>query len=492
MKQQAIRNSSVVFFLGVIAAVVGYATRIFLARSLSVEDFGLFYSVLAAVGAINIFKDLGINTALVRFVPEFIIRKEKGNVRKAFYSSVLVQFVIVGSIAAIFLVFVSLLADYALLFNILIFSILFSVVFVAAQSTLQGMQKMREYSLVEPFRTLSTFGLMAALIGMGVIGAAIGYTVAAALTSVVFFFILTKRFPDILSKDRLSSKMTKQLLGFGLVFLAGAFATYFIQYTDTLVLSITRTFTEVGYYQAAVSTSQMLWIFVIPMASVLFPLVSALWASKKLTELEKTVRTFSTLAFFAMLPLSIIVFSFPEIVLNIFFGSNFLQAAHALRILSAGAVFFSLFFIFQTTLLGIGKPRINTKIIVLVSLFNLAANIFIIPRFGIEGAAVVSAFSYFIGTVVTYKYVRRFIGIKFPVTKMLKIFLAAIVTVIFIYVVKAPIHPHAYIEAFVVLVPAFLIYTAAIVLTKGVERSDLDELRNNGVPVPKLFYRVVR
>ena len=68
--KNAIKNSSIVFLFGVVSTIIGYLTRIFLSHNLTVADFGLFYSVLAIIGIISIFKDLGINTAIAKYIPE--------------------------------------------------------------------------------------------------------------------------------------------------------------------------------------------------------------------------------------------------------------------------------------------------------------------------------------------------------------------------------------------------------------------------------------
>ena len=69
---------------------------------------------------------------------------------------------------------------------------------------------------------------------------------------------------------------------------------------------------------------------------------------------------------------------------------------------------------------------------------------------------------------------------------------AAVVTTIFIALAKTTIHPNAYLETVIVLAPAFAVYAAIIILTRTVGRDDLDKLRNGGVPVPQLIYKVIR
>ena len=58
------------FALTIIATALGYGTRLFLARNLSTETFGLFYSVSAFIGLFWAFKDLGYASAIAKYIPE--------------------------------------------------------------------------------------------------------------------------------------------------------------------------------------------------------------------------------------------------------------------------------------------------------------------------------------------------------------------------------------------------------------------------------------
>ena len=74
-KDSFIKNLSIVYFFMLVGAPIGYLIRIFYARSLSLNDYGLFYSIIALFGLIGILNDIGMNSALIHYLPKFI--KEK-------------------------------------------------------------------------------------------------------------------------------------------------------------------------------------------------------------------------------------------------------------------------------------------------------------------------------------------------------------------------------------------------------------------------------
>src|SRR3989338_884317 len=100
--KDAVKNSYFVLFLSIFGIAVGYVLRIFLSRYLSIEDFGLFYAVSAFVGLFTIVRYLGLNQALTKLIPEFIVKKEKIKIK----SSVVLVLIIQGITILAFTAFV--------------------------------------------------------------------------------------------------------------------------------------------------------------------------------------------------------------------------------------------------------------------------------------------------------------------------------------------------------------------------------------------------
>ena len=60
----------------IITAPVGYLVKVIVSNTLSVEDVGIFYSVLGFVLLVSIYHDLGLTEALQYFLPKYRIEKK--------------------------------------------------------------------------------------------------------------------------------------------------------------------------------------------------------------------------------------------------------------------------------------------------------------------------------------------------------------------------------------------------------------------------------
>ena len=81
--RSAVSNSYFVLALALVGIFIGYLLRIFLSRTLTLEEFGLFYAVSAFIGLFTLVRYLGLNQALAKFIPEFLIRNERGNIKSS-------------------------------------------------------------------------------------------------------------------------------------------------------------------------------------------------------------------------------------------------------------------------------------------------------------------------------------------------------------------------------------------------------------------------
>ena len=78
---KVIKGSSVLFFLGGLSSVFGFFIRITLARELTLEEFGLFYAGLAFVSLVGLLKNMGLNQALVKLIPEYLVQKDYRSIK---------------------------------------------------------------------------------------------------------------------------------------------------------------------------------------------------------------------------------------------------------------------------------------------------------------------------------------------------------------------------------------------------------------------------
>ena len=86
-----LKGSSTIAFMTMAAAIFGFLIRMVLARELSLEDFGLFYSVLALLIPVGLLKNLGVNRALIKFIPEFLVKEEWGKIKESIHWAFIVS-----------------------------------------------------------------------------------------------------------------------------------------------------------------------------------------------------------------------------------------------------------------------------------------------------------------------------------------------------------------------------------------------------------------
>ena len=202
----AIRGAAIVFAISIIAAFMGYIVRILLARNLSIEDFGLFYAVVSLLGLIGVFKSLGFDRALTKFIPEFESKGRNDLIKSSIIYVLAIQVVInTIVIAAVYLLsnylsshfFHNADAGFALkLMAIAFFIDSFTQVLKFA---FQGFRKMWYFSFIDLVRMLLIICiiLIGLKTGFGLKIPVYAYILTPLILTIIFGFIFVKKvFPQ--------------------------------------------------------------------------------------------------------------------------------------------------------------------------------------------------------------------------------------------------------------------------------------------------------
>jgi O-antigen/teichoic acid export membrane protein len=492
-KKFVVKNSYILLVSSVVVTLIAYMLRIYLSQKLSIEEFGLFYGSVAVVAFFITFQGFGTSTALMKFIPEFLARKEK----KKLTSTIATAMVLQLSLLAIFNIAVFLFAEPLSVFvfktpaaapvlQILMASLIFGQIYIIFQLTFQGFQKMRTFALIDPFRMAIILVLTIFFVNMTAVGVAYAYLAAAIITAAFFLLPFTKLFESF--QIEFSKNLTSSMLIFGLPVFISTVANFVILYTDTIMLSHFTSLTEVALYQVAAPLSQFLWIFASALATIAFPMVSELNAKNRGGMIGKNLTFLANASFFAIMPFAMVLFAFPDIIINMLFGYKYIGAVDPLRILIIGAIWYTLFLLFQQSIISFGKPKVNMKIIIVISILNFALNLALIPVFGIIGAAAASSTSFIAGAIVSFLVLRKYVDVRLHYFRIIKIFFSAAVSLAVIFLIKnALVMDNQVIEAIISLLPGFIIYTILIMKTGALDKKDIEHMREIGIPVPRWF-----
>ena len=88
---KGLRKASYTFIFGFIATVLGYLTRVFLARYTTMEDFGFLFATITTISFFTIFTNMGIGVAQTKFISHYKSKKENQKVATTIYFSLITR-----------------------------------------------------------------------------------------------------------------------------------------------------------------------------------------------------------------------------------------------------------------------------------------------------------------------------------------------------------------------------------------------------------------
>jgi O-antigen/teichoic acid export membrane protein len=274
---------------------------------------------------------------------------------------------------------------------------------------LLGLHRIKWFNVANTVQAVALLALMSAnllLFRGGVRGALVAYAVSEIAVTLVAFGVARRE----VGPGRLVARPPAGMLRRSLVYgLQGHFGNILIQFTYRfdmfLVLSIVGLAAQ-GLYSIAVILAEKLSHIPQSVQVVLFPKLSSLPTEEANRLTPRVLRNSLFLTFVAAVALYLL--SRPLLLL--FYGSPFLPALRAFRILLPGIVMLSIAKILAGDFSGRDRRIYHTIASAIGFGVNLALNIVWIPRIGIEGAAWASTIAYSLQSLVMLGFFRKLSG----------------------------------------------------------------------------------
>lgn len=482
----AIKGTIIVLVTSLLAAFLGYLVRLVMARNLSVEDFGLFNSVFAFLGTLGIFKSLGFDKALIKFIPEFLHERRKDFIKSSIIYVVVIQ--LVTNTIIIFAVY--LLSNYLsvnffhsleakLTLKLLAIAFYVDSFVLVLKFAFQGFKEMAYYSGIDAVRMFLV--LVVTFIGFklnyGLLSPVAGYVITPLILLFFYGWIFIKDvFPDFVDSEFVFDKsLLKKISKYSIFVVETTAAGMLLYYTDILALTYFSDLKNVGLYSVALPTAKVLIYFPRAVGGILIPLTAELWVKKKEILLKAGIESLYKYSLIIIIPLVFIMFSFADLVIILLYGKSYVLAATAMKILSIGMIFAVIYAIDIDFFAGIGQTKINSKMVFLGAIFNLILNLILIPLIGINGAAIATTTSYFVMMIYGLMKIRKFIDVHFPLKIWIKSISAGIIFVLIISILKKLLVLNVWLETGITLTVAGLCYVG---LLFGMKIVDVKELKD--------------
>jgi len=232
--------------------------------------------------------------------------------------------------------------------------------------------------------------------------------------------------------------------------------------TDTIMLTYFSGLKNVALYNVALPIAMLPQYFVRTISIVLMPMVSELWTKAHKDYLKQGVELLQKYLFVVVIPVALLIFSFPKIIIRVFFGETYVGASLALQILSIGIVLYSIGLLNISVFPGIGKPKINTKLFLISALINVIGNAILVPLYGIVGAAIATSLSFGVLTFLSILKLEKFIKVSLPLFEWIKILFTGIVFVLIITYLKKILVTGVWMELFICSTVSLVVYISLI------------------------------
>jgi O-antigen/teichoic acid export membrane protein len=390
-KQTILKNTVWLSIAEGVFAVANVFLAVYVIRVLGATEYGKFSIALSFVFLFSTLFDFGLSTAVTR---EFSLEPENQK-----------HFSAIFTLKALFGVALTIvIAGLALLVTpdtIVRESIIVLCIYAFAMEGINLFYALfrarRQMEMEAGFRILQIV-LLVLLVGVtmlferSVLGLSLAYA-ASTVVTLVCIAVCFKWGSSISLRPVVDLGVWKKFLWIGFYLALAKGAGDVLTYTDSLVLGYFGMVTETGMYNAMLKINKLVLLPMTFVSGALFPTLIAILRESQ----EKFARYYrgwmKGTIFFSVCVVFVFLAEADRIILFVF-PQDFLPAATALKLLTVMAMLVYINGVYYQVLLISGQQKAIFYVILSTSIINVTLNILLVPRLGINGAAIATVATY--------------------------------------------------------------------------------------------------
>jgi O-antigen/teichoic acid export membrane protein len=440
------RGSVVALLGGLVGSVVGWLGQLLLARLLGPGGFGSYAIGVAMVSIAAQISTLGLSSASIYFVARYA-RDEAAKARDVLMQSVgasLFTGLVVGSV----LFLLSPLAakhffhrpDLAPMLRMFALSVGFVASFRVARAATTVSYKLSYRVYLDLISTGSFLLIFVALYLLGgrLGGASVAYLVSTVLGCGASVYFLIRLFPGLFAASSRPSLMLREIFAYSMPAFGASLLWAPQGWMNRLLLGYFRPPAEVGLYQAAAQSVSPLYVGTFAVGSIAAPMIASLYNRGEHARLEEAFRVSSKWILYSTLIVFTAIAAGPRDLLKMFFGAKYLNGTTPLMILSIGALIDNADGTARSMLLLTGNQKMLLRIAAMSLILQFGLDLYLIPRYGIAGAAVAEVAASILLSASMLVAVKRVLGMSPYDRRYLKGLLAWGVTGAGLYLIRPP------------------------------------------------------
>ncbi len=402
-------------------------------KVLSPSDYGSVDILTVSCGLINLTIALEIHQAIARFYNEWTLADQKKYISTAFIFTIVIY-----TLFSLFLIpFRINLSDFFLesnnKINIINETILVSWtsgVYYFTQSQLRWQLKAKNHAFVSIIFTVITTITTSILIlyfHLGISGVLYGLIIgnlAGILLSIYFTRDLYINYFDF---SRLFF-----LLKFSTPLVLSSVSVFISLYIDRILIKKMLSLNELGLFSIGYKFASIVGLLTTGINLAITPLIYKHYKDPT-TKIKLQSIFLYYILFGSIIFVGITIFA--ETIILTFTTPNYIHAKNVIPYLVLTSLLASMYN-FTPGLFIANKTKIVTYINILVAIINLCLNIFLIPIFGIIGAAIASLIGYILAFFIYIYFNQKFYPMNFQYSKIFAIIIFSLFTILISTVVK--------------------------------------------------------
>ena len=417
MKKKSIKDilnkSSRVFSLRIISIISGFFLMYLITNVYGAEGMGIFalsQTILMVMVMLSVF---GTDTASLKYSSQYSNNNEYRKLNSLYFS--IFKFVIVSSIFISIIIFfikggLSVFFNKSLLSHSLFFISLSILPMSFININSESLRGIVKYSLFTIFRYVLIPVLTILFIYVldnnnDLLTPIKAYAISICIISLLSFTFLLKEIKFFKYFSNIDSNLN-DIVKYSFPVLISNSMLLLIQWIDIIILGYFETSNTVGIYSVVMKISLFSSVILFSINSIVASEFSRLYSLDKMVDLRVLIRKSSKIIFFITIPVLILIVYFSKSILG-YFGYEFIMANKTLYILVAGQFINVLCGSVGYILMMTEKQNIFKNIMIFATCVNIILNIVLIPKYGINGAAIASSISLILWNVISFSYIYR-------------------------------------------------------------------------------------
>jgi stage V sporulation protein B len=469
-----------------LSKVLGYVYRIIIARYFGPEIYGLFTLAITILSLFVFFFALGLGDGISRYIPLYRGKKEVAKIQHVVRITAWIS-LFSGIIAALALFFLSnfiavnLFHNQGLVIYLQIFSFLIPIMIFAQffLNILRAYEHIKWFSFI--FNILQNlvkvvFIILLILMGVGSNSVVFSHFLGISSMLIVGYLICRYKVPQVFEKSMLSSgkkkSITKEIIHYSLPFMPFSIMSILLYWIDSFSIGFFKDAAAVGLYNAAVPIAMLLSFVPELFTQLFFPLINKEFSRKNFRLIGELSRQVGKWILLLNLPIFILMIIFPGTLINVLFGQEYLVAIDALRLLAIGAFISSIFVVSNNLVSMAGKSKLFFANIVAASILNIVLNYFLVPIYGITGAAFATMIASILLSLLFFieaKYYTAIVPFRGSMLKILAVSLIPTILVIFL----RKLIPINLLTLILMGIFFVVVYLGLIILTRCFDANDM-------------------